>query len=189
MAKGIDIQITNAQLNITNRLRRFRMKRTQPEMKIVSETPSFKVNWDTVRSQSGLETPRYFMNSNRQKAYEKTMNAIGRIVAEGDMMTRIDNSSPDDMVSAIAVQNMRSAIPEFNIVTMPQDLAEITWDKGVFEINWTKGSLDVVWDEEYMPEYSVTPYSVEVSIRELSRIKVNDTGNRKLEGRKVDRKI
>lgn len=185
---SIQIRTQNAQLNIKNNMRHFRIKRTPPQMEMTRKTPSFKVNWDKVRAQSGLKNPKYFMEDNRQKAYDKVMNYISRVAQEGDMMTEIDNASPDNMISVIAEQNMRAALPEVNMGTMPEDLAVITWDKGAFEINWTKGSLEIVWDDDYMPDISVTPYSVEISIRNLGKIKMRDQGA-KLEGRKVDKKI
>ncbi len=183
----MEINTTNSQLNISNHIRRFTIKRTSPQMKITRKTPKFKVDWDKVRAESGLKNPKYFMQDTRQRAYSKIMNSIKRMSQEGDMMMDITKDAPD-MVPYIAAENMRSALPEVNIASIPESLPDVTWDEGAFEITWTKGSMEIIWDEDYEPDISFTPHSVEIKIRNFKKIRMNDKGN-KLEGRKIDRKI
>lgn len=184
----IEINTTKAQLNITNKLRTFKMKSTPPQMEIERRLPSFTVNWSQVYAESGLKRPKQLMADTKQKAYNKVMEAIRRASEEGDMMMDIRADSPD-MVPIIAVQNMRAALPDINIGSMPQNFPEFTWDKGELKISWIKGATDITWDEDFESELSVTPYSVEVKIRNFQKVKMNDQGNNKIEGRNLDKKI
>lgn len=183
----MEINTTKAQLNITNKIRRFKMKRTPPKMEITRRTPTFKVNWAEVYAESGLKRPKQFMLDNRQKAYNKVLQAIKRTAQEGDMMMNIQPDAPD-MIPVIAEQNMRAALPEVNIGSLPENFAEFTWDKGDFEISWTDGSVEIIWDEEFQPDINVTPHSVEIKIRNFQKVKMNDN-RRKISGSTLDRKV
>lgn len=182
----IEINTTKAQLNITNKIRKFSVERTPSEMEINKEMPKFDIDMAKYYAECGLKNPKYLMNDTRQKAYNKVMSNIRRIVQEGDMMMNITNSAPDEMVPVIARENMRAAIPELVMVPMPKSMLDITWTKGSTDVSFTKASMELVWDSDYAPELSVSPYAVEVSIRNFKPIGVNELSGQFLG---VDRKV
>ncbi|MBQ9625200.1 MAG: hypothetical protein IJR47_03740 [Clostridia bacterium] len=185
MQASIEVHTTNAQMSISNHIRRFRIHSVPPQMHIKTTMAKFKVNWDQVWAECGRKNNTHFMNDNRQKAYDKTLQAIKRMAQEGDMMMDTTNGV---VIPLIAAENMRAALPEVNLTTMPKSMPDLTWEKGGVEITWERGSMEIVWDEEFEPDISFTRHNVEIKMRNFPVVKMREKGAHS-GGKKVDKKV
>ena len=189
----LDIMTTNARMNITNRIRRFSARRVSPQMKVERQGASFKVDWSQVWAESGRKSPerlRAFLN---QQSHGKVSKAINRIVQNGNHLMRLENYIGTEKlaVAEVAVADSISEMPEVNVSSMPTSRPNVQWDPGYVKIEWTTGEMQIEWDNDYMPDITVTPHSVEIRVDGHSEVKlaVDEKNIAKIGGRKVNKKI
>lgn len=182
----LEIRTTNSKIQIRTPKPKFRIKRTPPQMTVIRRMPTFKVNYQKVRAESGLGGPEAMRQEMYSRAHSKTMDAIANIAQTGDYLMRIEHSDGTDMIAQVAFNNMQAAIPEINIGSMPQSLPEVEWDHGEFKIVWSEGSFELEWDTDFRPDISFTPHSVEIKIRNYPKINVQDNNHSR---NRVDREI
>lgn len=190
----IDITSTRATMQIKQTVRRhFTTKRTPPEMTVNRTAPKMKVNWKQVWANRGVRSPefqnKYQRDASRQKVYE----SIQKRNADAAFMGAIEDYAFTDTnrVGQLAYQDMlQDGIQEINVAP-PNPMPEVEWDRGSLTIEWTRGDLELVWDENFRPQLTVTPHSVEISLnghREV-KISVNENGVAKPRGANVDKKV
>ncbi len=187
----LNIKTINSRMTIKNHFRKFTLKRQAPTMQVRNRKPTFEVNWEQVRAESGLKSSRLFARDNQQQAYNKVMNYIGQQVGGGDyVMNNAGKGSDRNLLADVSRQNMLAALPEFNMTTMPQNLAQVDWDMGEFTVEWMPGKLEVMWDESVNPEINFTNHFVEITVRNNKRARARDNNPRENDkGKKVDKKI
>ncbi|MGI6152238.1 MAG: DUF6470 family protein [Christensenellaceae bacterium] len=191
----LDITSTRAQLNITNKIRRFTSKRTPPQMTVQRQAPSFKVDWSTVWAQSGRRSPEKLQQHMRQVSRQKVDQAIQRTVKNGDYLGKLNSyiDSKRDPIGELAFDNMLSDMPELNVASMPESMPDIVWDPGGIKIEWTTGEITIDWDDDYMPDVTVSPHSVEIKLSGRSEVKITVNPDRveqtRNDGRKINEKI
>ncbi len=190
----LDITSTRAQLNITNKFRRFKARRVQPEMKVDRKMPTFKLNWNKVWNESGRRTPDAFRQHMNQMSRRKVEQAIQSTVSTGNYLVNIQNyiGTSGSPLSQIIWQSMlNDAAVETNVASMPESSPEITWDPGHIKIEWTTGELEIEWDDNFRPNVTVTPHSVEIKLsgQKGVRISVDEDRVAKTNGKKVNKKV
>lgn len=189
----MNITSTRAQLQIKQTVRRhFKTHRTPPQMSVNHVSPKMKVNWKQVWANRGVRSPdfqyKYQRDASRQKVYE----SIQKTNADAAFLGAVEEYAFTDTnrVGQLAYQDMlQDGLKEINVAP-PNPMPEVEWDKGSLSIEWTKGDLELVWDEDFRPQLSVTPHSVEIRIngRREVKITVNEDGIL-MSGKQVDKKI
>jgi len=189
----LSITTTNAQLNISNKIRRFSSRRVPPEMKIERKAPSFKVDWRKVWSQSGKKSPEDLALHVRQQARQRVDQYIQKVATNGDYILQVKNyvGTKSDPLAELRWQEMMSQKPEVNVTSMPETTPDVVWDLGYVKIEWTTGEVQIDWDDEFMPEITVSPHSVEIRIEGRKEIKIslNEDNVPKIRGKKVNKKV
>ncbi len=191
----LDIRSTPAKLEIRNQLRRpFRTTTTRPEMMVERQRPKMSVNWKKVWADRGVRSPEYFRQYTQQNSRQAVQTAIGNIVACGNNSLGVENyiGTSQNPIASWAWDSMMSDIPEMSMdMTAPSP--EVEWEQGYMRIDWSPGNIEIEWDEAFMPEISVTPYSVEISLKGQNEVKITVNEERVAEndatGRKVDKRI
>lgn len=171
---AIGIQSTPAQMHITTNRPQMSIHHTPAEVSVERIDPSFTLDWQRVWSESGLKRPNELSRSERDKAYQKTMDAIGADVQEGNYLS--DLTQPGDRVAELHKrENLKPSDITFNITSMPESPPDVTWDTGSINISWSRYNLTIEWDSmDYMPDIVVDPpYSVEVFLRNQPSIRIS----------------
>lgn len=190
---SLDISSTRAQLDIRNHVqRRFQVKTTRPQMEVIRQRPEMKVNWKQVWAERGIRSPEYFRQHTMQLARQMTREAVQRIVEGGDYFGSLEMyfGTTQNIVGEWAYNNMMGEIPEMSMSSGAPS-PEIEWTEGAMRIEWSPGDVEIIWTEDFMPDITVTPHSVEIRLRNHGDVKisVNENNIPKKNGDKVDKKI
>lgn len=185
----LSIESTRAQLNISNPRPRMYVRSKPARMSIDRKAPTFKVNWEKVRSESGLTPPVRFAVTKGQQAYQEAWDAVGYIAEKG---TRMMDMNSGDVVAQLAYERSQPRRMEANLGRMPENLPEIEWDMGYFSIDWEAYELIIEWDMTGSgPKITVDPHSVEIRLSQYPNVTIHfepDFLNEHVK-RKIDRKI
>lgn len=182
----IGIETQKAVVEIRSSQPRMTIKHTPARFKLHRRMPQFKVKQDDSligtgnKTSSGLALQRFY------KAKRMTLEAIGRIAAEGDALMRIENGG--NGISDIATKNFMDNV-EVKFEARPK--VELEWDKGQNELEWSPHDIEIVWDMPDSPQISVTPHKIRVYLKKRNFIDidvVNDEKN-KNKGIKVDKRV
>lgn len=191
---GLDITSTRATMEIKNTVRRhFTAKRTPPQMQVSRTSPKMSVNWTDVWANRGVRKPRQQAQHLNQQSYQAVHRAIQKAVQDGDFMGALDEYHDQDInrVGQLHLQEViQGNIPDLNVAP-PNPMPQVEWEKGSLSIEWSPGDLEVVWEEDFRPQITVTPHSVEIRLRGRNEVKitVNEDNVSGRSGRKVDRNI
>lgn len=190
----LDITSTKAQLNVTNKFRRFKARRVPPEMTVDRKMPSFKLNWKKVWNESGRKSPEALKQHFNQMSRRKLEQAIQNTVSTGNYLMDIKNyigNSGNPLSQIIWQQMMTDASVETNVASMPESSPEITWDPGHIKIEWTTGEIQIEWDDSFMPDVTVTPHSVEIKLSGHKGVKISVDEDKVATtgGKKVNKKV
>lgn len=166
----IGIKTTNAQLQIENRSPKMKFSAPVPTMQAERKQPAFKVDWQRVRNESGLQDPVTNSKQIASEAQNKALEAAGQAVQDGNYLAKTELGG--NRVTAIEANKNFDPMPEINLGTIPQSLPDVQWEKGSIHISWSKTQMQVEWDDEYMPTFSVEPHSVEIFLRNQPYIRI-----------------
>ena len=190
---ALDIHTTRAQLDIRNHVRRgFKVKTTRPQMHVERQMPQMKVDWKQVWANRGLRSPKYFMQHTRQLARQIVNEAIQNMVAGGDYMAQLEGyfNTAQNPIGDWAYEQMLVSEPEV-VMSSGMPAPDVQWTEGSVKIEWEPGEIEIVWEDEFMPEITVTPYSVEIRLKNRAevQISVNENSIPKTRGKKIDQKV
>lgn len=189
----LDIQTTRAQMQIRSRMRRFTVKRTPPEMSVDRKRPTMRVNWKKTWASMGRRSPGYMRQYMMSRSRRAVQNAIREVVNTGEELASVQDymGSTSSPFGTMAWRDMMNSVPEVNVASVPAEPPDVTWDPGYMHIEWTAGDIEIEWDESYMPDFDVTPYSIEIRLqgRPEVHISVDEGKVTSTIGKKVNRKI
>lgn len=189
----ITANTTPAKVDITSKRRTFKVSRTPTRMKVESQAPTMRVNWNKTNGQMGRRSPEVFRQYLYSLNRHRVSSAIERTSSEGSQVGHVENyvGSKSDPFAQIALQRMDDERPEVNVSSMPQERADVSWTPGSLHVDWTIGELEIEWDNDFMPEFDVTPYSIDIRLqgRPAVHIKLNEENIQAAVGRKVNQKI
>lgn len=192
---ALQMHSTRAQMRIHNKIRRFKVKRTPTRMKVENKRPKMKVNWKKTWAQMNLRSPGHLATYLKGRSRQAVAKAISKTVSEGNQVADLQYymGTGQSPFASIAMQNMINDVPEVNVGSMPQSSPEVSWEPGHMHVEWEIGDVEIEWEEEFMPEFSVTPYSIDIRLqgRPEVHITVNEEEARYTDtvGRKVNRKV
>lgn len=192
---GLDITSNKAQLQIKQTVRRhFTAKRTPPQMKVERSSPRMKVNWKKVWNDRGTNrSPEYFRKHLVQQGYQKVQGYIQKTSQDGEFMAALEEYYGQDInrIGQLAYRDaIHADIPEIQVAA-PIESPEVEWEKGSMTIEWIPGDLEIVWEEDFRPQITVTPHSVEIRLRGKNEVKisVNEDKVSRGSGKNVDRRV
>ncbi len=185
----IEIKTTNAAVQISTPRPQMRIigGNQPPQMQMEMQDPEFEVDWQRVRSESGL-TPviaktKEIAGETQQLMLEYTSEAAN----DGSYLSQIEMGG--NRVAQLAKQKTYAeGQTDINLGLMPQSQPNIQWTPGNISINWENSQLEVEWDGEFLPSVTVEPHSVEIFLRDRPYIKITVVESAILSsvGRQVD---
>ena len=173
-----------AEIGINNSLGTMRIRKPQGQMtlrnnptrlQIDRKAPTFSVNQQKIRNESGLKAPLELAKDFRNDGRQAALRGARQNKDDGNFIA--NPNIPGDKSIPLLAKN--KAMAEFrnrdiNIGLMPASPAEIDWDMGHMNMNWSKHSLIVDYNSEFMPEVTLDPmFSVEVFLRTQPYIRVS----------------
>lgn len=169
----IGIKTTKAQVQITSHRPKMKIKAPVPNFTVEHKQPAFKVDWQRVRSESGLPGPIAKSKQLAGEAKQQALQYTGQLAQDGNYLSRTDLGG--NRVAELEAERSLDKIPEINLGSMPQSLPNIEWEPGYINISWSNTQMQVEWDTEYMPTFSVEPHSVEIFLRNHPYIRITVT--------------
>lgn len=191
---AIDITTTRAQMQIKNTVRRhFTARRTPPQMQVERTSPRMKVNWKQVWANRGVRSPDLQRKHTAQQGYQKVQGYIQKTSQDGEFMAALQDyyGQGVNRIGQLAYNDaIKADIPEINVAP-PNPMPEVEWEKGSMSVDWVPGDLEIVWEENFRPQITVTPHSVEIRLRGRNEVKisVNEDNVSSSSGAKVDRQV
>jgi len=167
----IGVRTTHAKLKVdTQRPPQMKVSADMPEMKQERKQPAFSVDWQRVRAESGLAGPGVLSRQSAVEAQQQVLDFTGQSAQDGNYVSRADIGG--NRVAELEKQRNFEPMKEVNLGSIPKNLPDVTWEPGFININWSNTQMRVEWDSEYMPTFSVEPYTVEIFLREKPYIKI-----------------
>lgn len=190
---SIEVHSTRAQLDIRNNVRRgFRTKVTRPQMDVQRQAPQMRVNWKKVWADRGIRSPEAFSQYTRQIARQMVQEAIQNITASGDYFGDLQNYFGTSQ-SVVGDWAFNETLNDNVELTMSSGASapEIEWIEGGMKIEWSPGDVEIIWEDDFMPDITVTPYSVEINLRNHGEVKitVNEDNIPRRSGKNIDKNI
>ncbi len=180
-------------MQINNKMRRSKVTTTRPKMTVTRERPKMNVNWDKVWGESGRKNPTQMAQQTAAQGKQAAVDATIKYSADGSYVGDLHkyHGGTTSPFAQMAVNEMSANIPEVNFGSIPRSTPEISWDEGSMNIEWESGDVKIEWDEEYMPEFKVTPHSVEIRLngKPQVHISLSEDALMGFEGRKFNKKI
>ena len=113
------------------------------EMQIQTTGPEIEIDQMQSRNELGFGGFGYYSRQVRDGAYQKTTEAIGRMVAAGDEVVQRAGHFREEMILAEqAKRATRERIPELNIRAAPSTRPKISFDYRQ-DINWSQGGVNI----------------------------------------------
>lgn len=163
-------QTQNAQVNIKNpKGATLDMQTKHAKVKMQSNQPKVLIDQSACFSESGLKSNGELIADNAAYAYSKSLEAIGKIVDQGNQMADVHkgNPIPDQAVSNAYEQFYR----EWNMVTMPRSRPKIDVIEGKVNIDVERGK--VINNTTYQPpQISATPGKVNIYVERYNSIDI-----------------
>ncbi len=151
------IQVTQPQGEIRQRLTQARMEYRGPQLEIDQQQPMNEV---------GLGDLWHFTTKVAEEGRQMVLAGVAKRAQEGDAFARDMRSQ--DVSARLAVEAMRSEIPELNVDMVPKTRPTIRFDYQL-EIGWQPGSLDINV-KTYPPEIQWMMGSVHISMNKGSNL-------------------
>lgn len=163
--RQIHIEVQPARMQIETPKPKMKLSRRPARMTVENQMPTFSVNWEKVRSESGLKAGVSFVIDESHRRFFEGWLTIADIARRGDRMA--DITSGENQIAVLARENSLPEPVEVNIGSMPKSLPEVEWERGYTRIDWEAHELSIDW--EYVPPttvITVDPYSVDVTLTE-----------------------
>jgi hypothetical protein len=109
----------------------------------INRTPAkLEINQDQARNEVNMKMPDVFSRDNAEAARQAGLEAIEKIVQEGNQLAAIENNT--DALAAIAVNKAMPEPADFNIAFIPSyGSVQIDYTPTELHIEWERGGADI----------------------------------------------
>lgn len=139
------------------------------KMEIDRELPKVIIDQYQCFAEAGLKNNMDLTLDNTHFAKQKVMEAISRIVSDGDRMASIENHMPE-AVPELSEQNTWTPEREFNFDLVPKSRPKIDFT-GHLNINWQLGKADINYTPR-KPVINHQPSKVEFYLKQRPSIEI-----------------
>ncbi len=134
------------------------------QMEIETIGPRMEIDQLQSRNELGIGGFEYYSHQVRDAALQKTIEAIGKMAAQGDEVVQRAGHFREEMVFADqARREMEAQIPELNIRAAPRTRPRIDFEYRQ-EINWSQGGVNIT-HQVRPPRIDWTLGGVQVDVR------------------------
>lgn len=157
----LQIKTTSSRLSIQQPKGEFSITRTNPEISIDRQLPRVLIDQSRAFSEAGLKRWWELMDEYAKLGKMQALNAIARIVDDGNRMAQIQNKMPP-AIPELALKNSTTPPFEVNFDIVPKSRPKIEVE-GHLNIDWKLGELKISYTlREPIIEY--TPSVVDISV-------------------------
>lgn len=166
----IRVHTENATMHIEHVRPRLHISQTPAKMHLETVMPSFTMDWDRLREETGLGSGTAHARQLRDKSYNDVLDIIAEISHRGDRA--MDITSGEQVFVEIAKEQSRPKPVEYNVGTMPKSLPKMEWKRGSVNIEWEAHEMIMEWEPRFsQPSVSVDPYSIEIWLEDLPAVR------------------
>jgi hypothetical protein len=133
-----------ARLQMTIPDGQIRIQKSDPELTIDTQIPTFRGNRQRVNNESGLKDPLTLAKDFRNKGRQAALHAAGTYKNEGNFIA--NPRIPGDKSIPMMVKNkMRQFFQksDYNVGLMPSSIPSLDWNKGHINVNFSKHSISI----------------------------------------------
>ncbi len=185
----IEIRTTNAKMQINSRRPRFKVSGEGTKLNISRKAPTFYMDTLQVKAERGTPSSEQQSIQLKAESQQAIMDGTARIATEGARVSALENTN--DSVAEVLKSRETRRPTSINVGMVPSDRPPVEWDMGYFNVEWSPDTQTLEWQGEFKPQISVSPHSVEITIKEYGSIKitVDESKLPKVSGKKVDVKM
>lgn len=137
------ITTTYPKMELETHLPRAQMEQRVSRVQITTRGPEIEIDQLQSRNELGIGGFGYYSRMVRDGAYQKTIEAIGKIAANGDEVVARAGHFREEMILADqAKRAMDERIPELNIKAAPSTRPSINFHY-TQDINWSQGGATI----------------------------------------------
>ncbi len=160
----LQMTTTYPKMDLVTHWPRAEIKQQVSEIQIDSIGPEIKIDQRQSRNELGMVDFGYYSHQVRDGAYQKTVEAIGKMAADGDEVVERAGRFREEMILAEqAKRAMDQKIPELSIASAPRTRPQISLNYRQ-EISWNQGGVSIT-HQVRPPELTWTLGGVEVDVR------------------------
>lgn len=167
----LGIQTTNGNYNISQPKGQQNIKQTDAKINIDKENTRVIIDTYEQRADRGLKNNLDLLIDAKNLGKQSTLQAIGRIVADGNRMANITKNMPP-AVPELAKKNSNQPMRQFNSV-----LSHVSKPKidvaGHLNINWDLGGTEVSYQVQ-KPQISYTKGQVDIYMKQDKDITIEN---------------
>ncbi|MCL2662699.1 MAG: DUF6470 family protein [Oscillospiraceae bacterium] len=177
---ALQMSIPNAQIQI---------QKSDPELTVDTQIPTFRGNRQRVSNESGLKDPLTLAKDFRNKGRQAALNAAATYKNEGNFIA--NPGIPGDKSIPMMVRNkMRQFFqkPDFNVGLMPSSIPSLNWDKGHINVSFSRHNISIDRAGSITPQITANinfPVDVFISRQPYVRVSVEQVTI----GRHIDRTV
>lgn len=175
---NLRITTTNAQIGIQTTNGRYEMHQPKGEQSIVQtgakmsidkKAPTVIIDTYEQRAELGFKNNMDLLTEAKHLAKQATLNAISRIVSDGNRMANITKRMPA-AIPELAEKNSRPPMHEFNFGLTPTSRPKIDVD-GYLRINWELGGTDINYQPQ-KPQIEYTKGNIETYMKQYHEVNI-----------------
>lgn len=143
---------------------RAEIKQQTAQMEVKTYGPRMEIDQLQCRNELGFGGFGYYSSQVREHAFQKTIEAIGKMATQGDEVVQRAGHFREEMIFADqARREMEAQIPELNVRAAPRTRPKIQFEYRQ-EINWSQGGVNIT-HQLRPPRIEWTLGGVEVDVR------------------------
>lgn len=147
------------------------IRQVKPELIIDSAMTAVQIDQSACFAEAGLKGSQELSREYAEMGRQAALEAIGRIVEEGNTMARTPWSVSLRTILANLVQERHPLFVDFNVKFIPQSRPDIEWTPGYLNIDWSLGGAEIGYTPS-KPLHQYTPGKAEVYIRQRNELKI-----------------
>lgn len=146
------------------------IKIEQPQLEMQSTQPKVLIDQSQCFAESGLKSIGALISDTASFAYSKGLEAIGKIVDQGNQMADVHKGDP--IPDQAAYNAYDQFVREWNIVTMPRSRPDITVIEGKVNITVKRGQVQNNTRLQ-LPKITYNPGKLDIYVKQHYSIKIN----------------
>ena len=165
----IQINTTNARLDIQQPKGEQQLRTTMPKAIIRSEKPKVIIDQYQCFAESGLKNVMDLTREAAQLGRQAAMQAIARIAEDGNRLAQVENKMPD-AIPELAEKNAWAPERVYDIATMPMSRPKIDV-VGSIDIQWEMGKVNHTYTPR-KPVVNYIPGKVDIYLKQKPSIEI-----------------
>lgn len=168
----LGVESQDSQMNIESNKRTLEVESQPAKMSAISQGPAIKLDLSAFHANFDIKDIATIARENAQNAKAAVTQYIQKTASDADYVANC-TIHVNRLASVAKSDMLASKVPPMNSGVVPDGAIPMKGIPGKTAISWSDYSLKISWDEEFMPELSFEPPSVEVYMKQKAFIEVS----------------